>query len=421
MNKRRVVITGLGALAPNGNTVPQYWDALINGKSGIGYITAFDTENLSVKIAGELSDFEPENHFDRKELRKLDPFTIYHIVSSSEAISQAKLVDNVDLDRVGVMIGSGVGGIQTLEDQCEVYNSRGQRRVSPFFVPRMIANIAAGNLAIKYGFKGPNQTIISACASGTDAIGLAARAIQYGDADVMVTGGTEASVTGLTISGFANIKALSTRNEDPESASRPFDLERDGFVLGEGSATIILEELSHARKRGVEILGELAGYGSTDDAFHITQPSEGGKGAIRAMKNAIQDANLSTQDIDYINAHGTSTPFNDKTESAAISSLFKETAEKLKVSSTKSMVGHALGASGALEAIACIMAIQNDIVPPTINYTTPDPECTLDYVPNQSQQLTVNAALSNSFGFGGHNGVIAVSYTHLTLPTTPYV
>ena len=408
MNKRRVVITGLGALAPNGNTVPQYWDALINGKSGIGYITAFGTENLSVKIAGELSDFEPENHFDRKELRKLDPFTIYHIVSSSEAISQAKLVDNVDLDRVGVMIGSGVGGIQTLEDQCEVYNSRGQRRVSPFFVPRMIANIAAGNLAIKYGFKGPNQTVISACASGTDAIGLAARAIQYGDADVMVTGGTEASVTGLTISGFANIKALSTRNEDPESASRPFDLERDGFVLGEGSATIILEELSHARKRGVEILGELAGYGSTDDAFHITQPSEGGKGAIRAMKNAIQDANLSTQDIDYINAHGTSTPFNDKTESAAISSLFKETAEKLKVSSTKSMVGHALGASGALEAIACIMAIQNDIVPPTINYTTPDPECTLDYVPNESQQLTVNAALSNSFGFGGHNGVIAI-------------
>ena len=408
MNKRRVVITGLGALAPNGNTVPQYWDALINGKSGIGYITAFDTENLSVKIAGELSDFEPENHFDRKEIRKLDPFTIYHIVSSSEAISQAKLVDNVDLDRVGVMIGSGVGGIQTLEDQCEVYNSRGQRRVSPFFVPRMIPNIAAGNLAIKYGFKGPNQTIISACASGTDAIGLAARAIQYGDADVMVTGGTEASVTGLTISGFANIKALSTRNEDPESASRPFDLERDGFVLGEGSATIILEELSHARKRGVEILGELAGYGSTDDAFHITQPSEGGKGAIRAMKNAIQDANLSTQDIDYINAHGTSTPFNDKTESAAISSLFKETAEKLKVSSTKSMVGHALGASGALEAIACIMAIQNDIVPPTINYTTSDPECTLDYVPNESQQLAVNAALSNSFGFGGHNGVIAI-------------
>ena len=408
MNKRRVVITGLGALAPNGNTIPQYWDALINGKSGIAHITAFDTENLSVKIAGELSNFEPENHFDRKELRKIDPFTVYHMVTSSEAISQAELVENVDLNRVGVMIGSGVGGIQTLENQCGVYNSRGQRRVSPFFVPRMIANIAAGNLAIKYGFRGPNQTIISACASGTDAIGLAARAIQYGDADVMVTGGTEASITGLTISGFANIKALSTRNEDPESASRPFDSERDGFVLGEGSASIILEELSHARQRGVEILGELAGYGSTDDAFHITQPSEGGKGAIRAMENSIRDAGLSIKDIDYINAHGTSTPFNDKTESAAISSLFGEHANKLKVSSTKSMVGHALGASGALEAIACIMAIQNDIIPPTINYTTPDPECTLDYVPNESQQVTVNAAISNSFGFGGHNGVIAI-------------
>ena len=408
MNKRRVVITGLGALAPNGNTIPQYWDALINGKSGIAHITAFDTENLNVKIAGELSNFEPENHFDRKELRKIDPFTVYHMVTSSEAISQAELVENVDLNRVGVMIGSGVGGIQTLENQCGVYNSRGQRRVSPFFVPRMIANIAAGNLAIKYGFRGPNQTIISACASGTDAIGLAARAIQYGDADVMVTGGTEASITGLTISGFANIKALSTRNEDPESASRPFDSERDGFVLGEGSASIILEELSHARQRGVEILGELAGYGSTDDAFHITQPSEGGKGAMRAMENAIRDADLSIKDIDYINAHGTSTPFNDKTESAAISSLFGEHAKKLKVSSTKSMVGHALGASGALEAIACIMAIQNDIIPPTINYTTPDPECTLDYVPNESQQVTVNAAISNSFGFGGHNGVIAI-------------
>ena len=408
MNKRRVVITGLGALAPNGNTIPQYWDALINGKSGIAHITAFDTENLNVKIAGELSNFEPENHIDRKELRKIDPFTVYHMVTSSEAISQAELVENVDLNRVGVMIGSGVGGIQTLENQCGVYNSRGQRRVSPFFVPRMIANIAAGNLAIKYGFRGPNQTIISACASGTDAIGLAARAIQYGDADVMVTGGTEASITGLTISGFANIKALSTRNEDPESASRPFDSERDGFVLGEGSASIILEELSHAKKRGVEILGELAGYGSTDDAFHITQPSEGGKGAMRAMENAIQDADLSIEDIDYINAHGTSTPFNDKTESAAISSLFGEHAKKLKISSTKSMVGHALGASGALEAIACIMAIQKDIIPPTINYTTPDPECSLDYVPNKSQQVTVNAAISNSFGFGGHNGVIAI-------------
>jgi len=407
VNKRRVVITGLGALAPNGNSVPEYWDALISGTSGIDHITYFDTENLSVKIAGELSNFNPEDYFDKKEIRKLDPFTIYHLISSIEAISNSGInEDNLDLNRVGVMIGSGVGGIQTLEEQHGTYKSRGQRRVSPFFVPRMIANIAAGNLAIKYGFKGPNQTVISACASGTDAIGLASRIIQYGDADVMITGGTEASITGLTISGFANIKALSTQNDTPKTASKPFDAMRDGFVLGEGSASIVLEELTHARKRNANILGELVGYGSTDDAFHITQPSAGGEGAIRAMKNAVLDANLSLNDVDYINAHGTSTPFNDKTESAAITSLFGEHAQKLKVSSTKSMIGHALGASGALEAVACILAINHNILPPTINYKDSDPECNLDYVPNNSQKSEVNIAMSNSFGFGGHNGVI---------------
>ena len=407
MNKRRVVITGLGALAPNGNSVPEYWDALISGTSGIDHITYFDTENLSVKIAGELSNFNPEDYFDKKEIRKLDPFTIYHLISSIEAISNSGInEDNLDLNRVGVMIGSGVGGIQTLEEQHGTYKSRGQRRVSPFFVPRMIANIAAGNLAIKYGFKGPNQTVISACASGTDAIGLASRIIQYGDADVMITGGTEASITGLTISGFANIKALSTQNDTPKTASKPFDAMRDGFVLGEGSASIVLEELTHARKRNAHIIGELVGYGSTDDAFHITQPSAGGEGAIRAMKNAVLDANLSLNDVDYINAHGTSTPFNDKTESAAITSLFGEHAQKLKVSSTKSMIGHALGASGALEAVACILAINHNILPPTINYKDSDPECNLDYVPNNSQKSEVNIAMSNSFGFGGHNGVI---------------
>ena len=407
MNKRRVVITGLGALAPNGNSVPEYWDALISGTSGIDHITYFDTENLTVKIAGELSNFNPEDYFDRKEIRKLDPFTIYHLISSIEAISNSGInEDNLDLNRVGVMIGSGVGGIQTLEDQHGTYKSRGQRRVSPFFVPRMIANIAAGNLAIKYGFKGPNQTVISACASGTDAIGLASRIIKYGDADVMITGGTEASITGLTISGFANIKALSTQNDTPKTASKPFDAMRDGFVLGEGSASIVLEELTHARKRNANILGELVGYGSTDDAFHITQPSAGGEGAIRAMKNAVLDANLSLNDVDYINAHGTSTPFNDKTESAAITSLFGEHAQKLKVSSTKSMIGHALGASGALEAVACILAINHNILPPTINYKDLDPECNLDYIANNSQKSEVNIAMSNSFGFGGHNGVI---------------
>ena len=405
--KRKVVITGLGALAPNGNTLSTYWDAVISGKSGIGPIKSFDAENLNVKIAGELKDFDPLAHFNRKEIRKLDPFTIYHMVTAKEAIVNSELnLEKADLDRIGVIIGTGIGGIQTLENEHDVYSQRGQRRVSPFFVPRFIPNIASGNLAIKFGFKGPNHTVISACASGTDAIGCAARTIQFGDADIMITGGSEASITGLTISGFANIKALSTRNDSPESASRPFDLERDGFVLGEGAATLVLEEEEHAKKRNAPILGELAGYGATDDAYHITQPSEGGKGAIKAMDLAIQDASLNPHDINYINAHGTSTPFNDKTESAAISSLFGDHTAHLRISSTKSMVGHALGASGALEAVTCVKAINENIAPPTINYEHKDPECTLNYVPNNAEKTQIDAAMSNSFGFGGHNAVI---------------
>ena len=407
MSKRRVVVTGLGVLAPNGNSVGDYWNSISNGKSGIKEISSFDASSLSVRIAGELDGFDPNEHFDRKELKKLDLFTIYHIVSSREAIEQSGFKKhNIDHDRIGVIIGSGIGGIQTLEQQAKIYNERGQRRVSPFFVPRMIANIAAGNLAIEFGLKGPNHTVISACASGTDAIGCAARTIQYGDADVMVTGGTEASITGLTISGFANIRALSTQNDNPSKASKPFDKDRDGFVLSEGSATIVLEELEHAKKRGAKIIAEFAGYGSTDDAYHVTQPSEGGIGAIKAMSNALKDSNLNTSDINYINAHGTSTPFNDKTESSAIKNLFSEHANNLKISSTKSMIGHSLGASGALEAIASILAIQNNEIPPTINYKTPDPECDLDYVPNVSVKQNVDAVMSNSFGFGGHNGVI---------------
>ena len=407
MSKRRVVVTGLGVLAPNGNSVGDYWNSISNGISGIKEISSFDASSLTVRIAGELDGFDPNEHFDRKELKKLDLFTIYHIVSSREAIKQSGFKKhNIDHDRIGVIIGSGIGGIQTLEQQAKIYNERGQRRVSPFFVPRMIANIAAGNLAIEFGLKGPNHTVISACASGTDAIGCAARTIQYGDADVMVTGGTEASITGLTISGFANIRALSTQNDNPSKASKPFDKDRDGFVLSEGSAAIVLEELEHAKKRGAKIIAEFAGYGSTDDAYHVTQPSEGGVGAIKAMSNALKDSNLNTSDINYINAHGTSTPFNDKTESSAIKNLFSEHAKNLKISSTKSMIGHSLGASGALEAIASILAIQNNEIPPTINYKTPDPECDLDYVPNVSVKQNVDAVMSNSFGFGGHNGVI---------------
>ena len=409
MRKRRVVITGLGALAPNGNSTSKYWKAISEGKSGIGYITKFNAENLSVKIAGELSGFKAEDFFDRKDIKRLDPFTIYTLVTTEEAIKQSKIDNsNVNMERVGVILGTGVGGIQTLEEQHGIFSTRGQRRVSPFFVPRMIANIAAGNIAIKYGFQGPNHTVISACASGTDAIGCAARTIQYGDADVMITGGSEASITGLTISGFANIRALSTKNDEPEKASRPFDLSRDGFVLGEGSASIVLEEEEHALSRGATILGELAGYGATDDAYHLTQPVNGGKGAIRAMQNAINDAGLKLEDVDYINAHGTSTPFNDKTESAAIKSLFGDHAENLNISSTKSMVGHSLGASGALEAVACVLAIQNNLLPPTINYNQADPECPLNYVPNNSLKANINVAMSNSFGFGGHNGVIVI-------------
>ena len=409
MKKRRAVITGIGVLAPNGNSLVEYWDALIAGKSGIAPIQSFDAENLSVRIAGELSGFNPEDHLDRREIRKLDPFSIYALVTSQEAISHSGLdQSDVNKERVSVIIGSGVGGIQTLENQHGIFSNRGQRRVSPYFVPKMITNIAAGQIAIHHGFQGPNHTVVSACASGTDAIGSATRTIQYGDADVVVTGGVEASITGLCIAGFANMRALSTRNDDPTGASRPFDADRDGFVLGEGAASIILEEAEHARSRGASILAEVAGYGSTDDAFHITQPSEGGKGAIAAMQHALSDAQLGVEDVDYINAHGTSTPFNDKTESAAITTLFGEHAKKVKVSSTKSMIGHSLGASGALEAAACVQAISHNILPPTINYSTPDPECTLDYVPNTAQEAEVNVAMSNSFGFGGHNGVIVL-------------
>ncbi len=409
MTREKIVITGLGAVAPNGNNVDEFWTSLTAGTSGIGPITCFDPSGHRVKIAGELSGFEPESVLDPKEIRKLDPFSVYALVATDEAVTMAGVnPEKLNLDRVGVTIGTGVGGIQTLEDQHSTIENRGARRVSPQFVPKMIANIAGGHLSIRWGFQGPNQTVTSACASATDAIGLAMRLIIAGDADMMITGGTEASITPLTIAGFANMRALSQSNDEPEKASRPFDNDRDGFVLGEGAGMLVIETEEHAKNRGAPILAELAGYGSTDDAFHITQPPAGGTGALKAMERAVQDAELGLNEIDYINAHGTSTPFNDKNESSAITELFKNHSSQLKVSSTKSMTGHLLGAAGGIEAVASVKTILEQTLPPTINYETPDPDCTLDYVPNTAQTHTVNAVLSNTFGFGGHNAVICI-------------
>lgn len=409
MTREKIVITGLGAVAPNGNSVDEFWTSLTAGISGIGPITCFDPSGHRVKIAGELSGFEPESVLDPKEIRKLDPFSVYALVATDEAVTMAGVnPEKLNLDRVGVTIGTGVGGIQTLEDQHSTIENRGARRVSPQFVPKMIANIAGGHLSIRWGFQGPNQTVTSACASATDAIGLAMRLIIAGDADMMITGGTEASITPLTIAGFANMRALSQSNDEPERASRPFDNDRDGFVLGEGAGMLVIETEGHAKNRGATILAELAGYGSTDDAFHITQPPAGGTGALKAMERAVQDAELGLNEIDYINAHGTSTPFNDKNESSAIAKLFKNHSNQLKVSSTKSMTGHLLGAAGGIEAVASVKTILEQTLPPTINYETPDPDCTLDYVPNTAQTHTVNAVLSNTFGFGGHNAVICI-------------
>ncbi len=407
MPKRRVVVTGMGVLAPNGNTVPLYWEALHSGISGIDRITNFDTSDFTVKIAGELTGFDPGDFFERKEVRKLDRFTIYALVAAEQAITQAGLTQKtLDMNRVGVILGSGIGGIQTFEEQHQILLKKGPRRVSPFFIPKMIANIAAGHVAIHWGLQGPNHVVVSACASGTDALGEALRAIQYGDADVMISGGTEASVCPMAVAGFANMKALSTRNDTPDKASRPFDLNRDGFVIAEGAGILILEELEHAQKRDARIFGEIAGYGATDDAFHVTQPSSGGAGAALAMKAAIQDAGMQANQVDYINAHGTSTPYNDKNESIAIHTVFGNHAEKLFISSTKSMTGHLLGASGAIEAIAAILSMENNLIPPTINLTDPDPECDLNYVPNTAISADINVVISNSLGFGGHNAVL---------------
>ena len=406
----RVVITGMGALAPNGNTVPEYWNSLVSGKSGIDHITYFDTTDFPVKIAGEISNFNPEDHFERKEVRKLDLFSIYALVACNEAVQMSGLDSfNFDQNRAGVMVGCGIGGINTLLDQHDVLNNSGARRISPFFVTKLIVNIAGGQIAIKWNLKGPNQTIVSACASATDAIGMALRVIQSGMADIMIAGGTEASVCDLPLAGFSKIRALCNDAEPPQSASCPFDKNRSGFVMGEGAGMLVLETEEHALSRGATILGELAGYGVTNDAYHVTQPAEGGTGAVNAMQLAIKDAKAKPKDVNYINAHGTSTPFNDKNETAAIKTVFGEHAHRLKISSSKSMTGHSLGATGAQEAIYSILMMQNSFIAPSINIDTLVEEAEGLKISQSMSEQNINAVMSNSFGFGGTNASLIFS------------
>ncbi|PKR86756.1 beta-ketoacyl-ACP synthase II [Heyndrickxia camelliae] len=406
MNNRRVVVTGLGAVTPVGNDVDTAWKNILEGKSGIGPLTRINADDFPAKVAAEVKDFNIENFIEKKEARKMDRFTHYAIAASMMAVKDADLTINDDnASRVGVWIGSGIGGMETFENQFEIFLEKGHRRVSPFFVPMMIPDMAAGQVSIFLGAKGINSCTVTACATGTNSIGDAFKVIQRGDADVMITGGTEAPITRMSVAGFCANKALST-NPDPQTASRPFDINRDGFVIGEGSGIIVLEELEHALARGAKIYAEIVGYGATGDAHHITAPAPGGEGGVRAMKMAIEDAKLNPEDIDYINAHGTSTDYNDKFETMAIKTVFGDYAYKLPVSSTKSMTGHLLGAAGGVEAIFSILAIKDGILPPTINIETPDPECDLDYVPGEARKQDISIALSNSLGFGGHNATI---------------
>lgn len=405
--KRRVVITGMGVVSPNGNELNTFWDNIINGRSGIKAVDRFDTSQLPARIAGLVKDFEPEQYIDKKEIRRMDRSTHFAMAAAQMAIEDAGLEpEKEDRERIGVVFGSGIGGIETLENQILVMAAKGPGKVSPFLVPMMIPNISASQIAIRYGFKGPNITTVTACASATNAIGEAVRVIQRGDADVVITGGTEAPICPISMAAFCAMRALSTRNEEPEKASRPFDAERDGFVMGEGAGVLVVEALEHAQARGARIYAEIAGYGVTCDAYHITAPDPVGAGAAKAMELAIADAGLKPEDVDYINAHGTSTPLGDKGETLAIKRVFGEHASRLAVSSTKSMTGHLLGAAGGIETIITALTVYHDVIPPTINLDNPDPECDLDYVPHQARRQEVRVALNNSFGFGGHNAVL---------------
>lgn len=405
---KRVVITGMGVITPLGTGLDNFWNSLTNGVSGIARITRFDPSEFSTQIAGEVKDFDFSQYLDKKEARRMDKFSQYGVVAAAMAIEDAALdMEALDKDRTGVIIGSGIGGMETFEDQCKVLVNRGPSRISPFLIPMMIANMAAGQIAIKFGLRGPNITTITACASSGNAIGDAFKLIQRDNAEVVIAGGTEAPITPLAVAGFCAAKAMSTNNEEPAKASRPFDVNRDGFVMGEGAAVMVLETLEHAQKRGARIYAEIVGYGSTCDAYHITAPDPAGSGAIGAMKMALKDANLKPEDVQYINAHGTSTPVGDVAEVGAIKNVFGEHAYKLVVSSTKSMTGHMLGAAGAIEGVASVLAIRDGLVPPTINLENPDPECDLDFVPRKARQMNVDVAISNSFGFGGHNVTLA--------------
>lgn len=406
-----MVVTGLGLVTSIGNTVEDTWSALLEGRSGGASITQFDAhEGFSVRFACEVKDFDPAAYLDRKEVRRTDRFAQLAIAASEQALEHSGLLsfEGLDTDRVGVIIGSGTGGMATFEDQARVMIERGPGRISPFFIPMFILDIAAGLVSMRHGLRGPNYATVSACASSAHAIGDAMRVLQRGEADAMIAGGAEATVTPMTMAGFASMHALSTRNDSPATASRPFDATRDGFVLGEGAGTVILETLEHARARGAPILGEIAGFGQTADAHHLTAPAPGGIGAQLAMRAALDDAGLAGEDIDYVNAHGTSTPANDLNETLAIKAVFGERASDLVVGSTKSMTGHTLGAAGAVETVICALVCQNGVIPPTINFTEADPQCDLDYAHDGKRERPVAAALSNSFGFGGHNACVVV-------------
>ena len=405
--ENRVVVTGLGAVTPIGTGWQNFWQALKDGRSGIGKISRFDTTSYTAQIAGEVADFDPANFIDKKELKRMDRYTQFALAATKLALEDSKL-EKINGERAGVFIGSGIGGMETLHNQYEKLFTKGASRISPFFIPMMIANMAAGNVAIAFKLHGPSECIVTACASGTNSIGDAFRVIQRGEADLMFAGGSEAAISPAGVSGFAAMKALcSDHNDDPAHASRPFDKNRSGFIMGEGAGIILLEELNHALNRGAHIYAEIVGYGSNNDAYHITTPAPGGKTQAACMKLALDDAGLKPEEIDYINAHGTSTQFNDRGETEAIKILFGEHAQKLAVSSTKSMTGHMLGAAGGVEAVATVLSIETGIVHPTINYETPDDGLDLNYVPNKFQTRTVNAAISNSFGFGGHNACVA--------------